>query len=139
MGLWMNRGLTHSNLNKLWRSAVLIKHDFRCFFCGRHIKQTDLECHHYIHRNNLLTRYDWRNGFPACKYPTEWHMSCHQYAETPSGKGRIVHHLLIYNLEHHLQERTMQSKQWFVERGITKNDFLQSMYDELKAIIKSNQ
>jgi len=132
----LSKGLSDSNLRKLWRDAVLTKHHYRCFFCGRHLKETTLEAHHFIHRNNLLTRYDWRNGFPVCKYPTEWHMSCHQYAETPQGKQKIILHLSIHNFLNYLQDRDTQSKQWFVERGITKNDFLKTMYDELKNIIK---
>ena len=35
----------------------------------------------------------------------------------------------------YLHERETQSKQWFVEHGITKNDYLKQMYDELKGII----
>ena len=131
------RGLTDSNLNKLWRSAVLVKFGSRCFFCGRHINQTDLEVHHYIKRKNILTRYDWRNGFPVCKYPTEWKMSCHQFAETPNGRNRIVHHLLIYNFETYLQDRVMPFKQYLVEHGMTRNDFLKTMYDELKGILNA--
>jgi len=123
------RGLSDSNLDNLWRKAVRKKFNDRCFFCGAHLLNTELEAHHYIKRNNLLTRYDWRNGILLCKW------TCHKEAHTKQGGRKIEDYLIEKDFYNYLTERETQSKQWFVRNGITKNDYLLTMYNELKEII----
>ena len=127
------RGLSESNLLKLRRQVVLANFNDCCFFCGKHKFNVPLEDHHLIKRKNLLLRYDWRNGIPVCKY------NCHSYAETPTGKAKISDYLRNADLLNYLQERSGQAKQWFVEHGITKNDFLKQMYDDLQAKIEEQK
>ena len=116
-----------SHLQKLWRQAVLKNFNDCCFFCGQHKFNVPLEDHHPVHRRNLLLRYDWRNAILVCKYV------CHSYAESPAGKAKIAQYQVENGFMDYLQERTMTtSKDFFVKHGITKADFLKSMYDDLK-------
>lgn len=121
------RGISESHLQKLWREAVLKNFADCCFFCGQHRSSVEIECHHLVKRKMLLLKHDWRNGIPVCKYV------CHSYAETPTGKAKIASYLNDHGLLDYLQARSGQCKQWFVEHGITKTQYLKSMYDDLKA------
>lgn len=121
------KGISESHLQSLWRKAVLHNFNGCCFFCGHHVFNVEIECHHLVKRKMLLLKHDWRNGLPVCKY------GCHSYAETPTGKAKIAAYLQDNDLLDYLQARSGSSKDWFVKRGITKNDFLKSMYDDLKA------
>ncbi|GEM_PF-1245054 len=126
----MKKGLSDSNLQSMWRKACRIIHRNRCFVCGTSGLQTTLETHHYIKRNNLLTRHAWQNGFPSCA-------KCHRYLHTKAGEQKIVAWLAKNNWLEYLHERETQSKQWFVDRGITRDDYLRQMYNELKKIINT--
>ena len=57
------KGLSDSNMNKLWRKAVLKKNMNRCFLCGRTIDNfenpADLECHHIRKRRHSILKYDF--------------------------------------------------------------------------------
>ncbi len=121
-------------LNQLWRKAVLILYDNKCFFCGKSINEVELECHHIVKRKTLLLRWDYRNGIPVCK----WHrpglqMSCHQYADTPAGRNEIYNRVPIVG--EYFNSRLIPFKQWLVDKGITKAEFKNLMYNELKEII----
>lgn len=120
------RGISESNLLKLRRQVVLANFNDCCFFCGQHKNSVPLEDHHLVKRRTLLLKYDWRNGIPVCKYV------CHSYAETPTGKAKIADYLRAADLLNYLQERSGQAKQWFTDHGLTKNDFLSQMLDDLK-------
>jgi hypothetical protein len=87
-----------------------------------------MEVHHIVKRKNFLLRYDWRNGVLVCKY------GCHRYAETPEGKHTLDK--LIESKRDYLQARAVSCKQYFVENGITRNDFKKQMFDELKEILE---
>jgi len=115
------RGLSDSNLLKLRRKVVYSRFNNKCFFCG---KSKELEDHHIVKRKNFLLRYDWRNSILLCKY------ICHQYAETPEGKHKIDKFIEPYR--NYLQARSVSCKQYFVERGITRKDFLKTVYAELQ-------
>ena len=117
------RGLSDSNLKAKWRLVVLKKFNDCCFFCGQHKSHVEIECHHLVKRKTLLLRHDWRNGIPVCKFV------CHSYAETPTGKHRID--VYIDRYRDYLQERTGQAKDWFVKHGMTRNEFLRLMLDDL--------
>lgn len=126
-----------SSMDKLWREAVLKVFKGKCFFCGADYRQHEVECHHRVKRNHFLLKYDWGNGVPCCKWTHEGNyekfgMACHQYAETTMGKLIMDCKL---NKKDYLRERSGSSKQWLVERGLTKQDFLKIMQDELKGII----
>ena len=122
------KGISESNLLKLRREVVHKVFNDCCFFCGQHKFNVPLEDHHPTHRRSLLLRYDWRNSILCCKYV------CHDYAETPSGKAKIAQYQIDNGFLDYLQERSIiTAKDWFVKRGITKNDFLRLMYDDLKA------
>jgi hypothetical protein len=131
------RGLSDSNLQNMWRKAVRIKHCYRCFFCQLTVGEK--EAHHIVKRNNLLLRHDWRNGVLLCRWGDEDSMSCHAFAETPEGKRKINTYLEKNNWLDYLQERSGQSKQWFVKRGISRNDFLLEKYTELKEVINAGK
>mgnify|MGYP001172880877 CR=1 FL=1 len=118
------RGLSDSNLQSMWRKACRIIHGDRCFVCGAIATDT----HHYIRRKNLLTKHAWQNGYPCCP-------DCHRFLHTKAGEKKMVDWLSQNGWLEYLHERETQSKQWFVEHGITKNDYLKQMYDELKGII----
>lgn len=120
------RGLSDSNLLKLRRQAVHKHFSDCCFFCGKHKSQSPLEDHHIVKRKAVLLRYDWRNSILVCKY------GCHSYAETPTGKSKIDQYLKDSGFLEYLQARVGSCKQWFVEHGITRKDFLKQMYDDLK-------
>lgn len=129
-------GLGDRNLLLLWRKAILYMFGGKCFFCespGR-----VLECHHTVKRRNFLLRYDYRNGIPVCKWAhsgnAPFKMSCHQYAETPSGKHLISEFQAQWR--DYLTDRSGQAKQWLVEHGMTKDQYKQKMYDELNLITK---
>ena len=82
------RGYSDKYLMKLWRDKVLHECLHSCVICGMSDQVSELECHHFVHRNHYLLRYDWRNGFPVCKYRNHEYdngkgMSCHRYADTP--------------------------------------------------------
>jgi hypothetical protein len=120
------KGLSDSNLQNLWRQAVLHNFNDCCFFCGQHKFNVPIECHHLVKRKMLLLKHDWRNGIPVCKYV------CHSYAETPTGKAKIAQYLKDSDLLDYLQSRSGQCKDWFVSHGITRNDFLSQIYEDLK-------
>jgi len=68
---------------RLWREVVLVKFGRHCAFCGStqlHI----VDCHHIVRRDNLMLKYDWRNGIPLCRY------SCHRFGETKAGREKIA-------------------------------------------------
>jgi len=136
----MRDGLSDKNMLRLFRSAVLIIHQEKCFFCGA---RYNLEIHHYVKRKSLLLRYDWRNGIPVCKYShiinQRFKMSCHQYAETPMGKHLIDEYLVRNNLLNYLAERNLSSKQYFVDRGITRKEYLIEIKKELEDIISETK
>jgi len=127
------RGLSEGNLNRLWRKVVLEIFGGKCFFCGAHHTEQEIECHHTVKRKNFLLRYNWRNGIPSCKWVHgkngHLKMSCHQFAETPEGK----HIIDVYQarFRDYLTARSGVAKQWFVEHGITKRDYLIEMYNDL--------
>ena len=122
------RGLSEGNLLKLHREAVRKLFFYRCFFC--HFAIGEKEVHHVVKRKNFLLRYSWRNGILVCKY------ICHPHAETPEGKHKID--LYIEPYREYLQERSGSCKDWFVKHGITRNDYLREMYNELKEIAGLN-
>ena len=121
------RGLSDSLLLKLHREAVRKRFENRCFYCKG---SNELEVHHIVKRKTLLLRYDWRNGVLLCKY------GCHQWAETPAGKHAIDK--LIEPYRDYLQERSGSCKQWFVDKGITRNAYLQDVKKELEEILKGD-
>lgn len=128
------RGVSDSNLNLLWRKTVLAVHENKCFFCGSDANIVDIECHHYAaKRKNFLLRWDWRNGIPVCKWVhkdnEKFKMSCHQYAETWEGRQKIADYAEQYS--ERIVKRSMTAKQWFVEHGITKQDYKAEMYTDL--------
>lgn len=120
------KGLSDSNLLTLRRKVVYKKFNHRCFFCGR---VRELQDHHIHKRKNFLLRYDWRNAILLCKY------DCHAYAETPEGKHKIDLHIAPFR--DYLQARSGSCKQYFVEHGISRKDFLKSVYDELQEELRS--
>ena len=120
------RGLSDSLLLKLHREAVRKIFNNCCFHCGSSVNA--LEVHHIVKRKILLLRYDWRNGVLVCKY------GCHAYAETM--QGRHLLDKLIEPYRDYLQERSGSCKQWFVDKGITRNEYLQDVKKELEEILK---
>lgn len=131
------RGISESNLNLLFRKAVLKLFGNRCFFCKKHLFFAEIEVHHTVKRRNFLLRYNWRNGIPVCKWihseNEHMRMSCHHYAETPAGKAKIAEYQAPF-LDY-LTDRSGQAKQWLVEHGMTKNEYKASMLKELKEIL----
>lgn len=127
------KGLSDANLQRLYRKAAYKSFNDKCFFCGAHRSNTDMEIHHPNHRNGLLLKYDYRNAIPCCKWAKdEYALSCHQFAETPEGKKRITAYQDKMGYTEYLQERSGSCKQFFVERGITRTDFLKIIYNDLK-------
>lgn len=127
-------------LMKLWRQAVLKLHNNRCFFCGASIENVELEVHHHIHRRNWLLRFDYRNGFPCCKYPHKIGgmspvMSCHQWADSIKGKSTIMLALNKLDLINYFQERQQELKQYLQDHNMSRAEFKALMYNELKKII----
>jgi len=125
------RGLSDSNLLSLRRKAVHVHFGDCCFFCGQHKSNVPLEDHHIVKRKSLLLRYDWRNSILCCKYV------CHSYAETPAGKLKIAQYLEKMGFTEYLQERSGVAKQWFVEKGISRTDFLKQVKEDLLVKIAS--
>ena len=127
------KGLSDSNLNALWRKAVLKRFGNKCFFCSAPASSV-VECHHIVKRKTFLLRYDWRNGITACKWMHSGNkhlkMSCHAFAEVPAGKHLINAYIAPYR--EYLTDRSGQSKQWLTEHGMSKLDFKKLMYEELK-------
>ena len=122
------RGLSDSNLQMHWRRCVRAIFGNRCFFCGA---SDEIEVHHIVKRKTLLLRHDYRNGILVCKY------GCHQHAETPVGKHKIDAYLTSKGYLEYLQLRTGNCKDYFVQHGITRDDFLQSMLDELRKVTEN--
>ena len=122
------RGLSDSHLLNLHRKAVRALFGYKCFFCGG---TNELEVHHLVKRKNFLLRYNWRNGVLVCKY------ICHAHAETPEGKHQID--LLIEPHRKYLQDRSGQSKDWFVKHGMSRHDYCIEMKLELEKILLANE
>ena len=120
----MKIGLSDRHLLKMRRSVAFKIFKGKCLFCKR---TGPLEDHHYVKRKILLLRYSWRNSILVCKY------GCHEYAETPEGKHKIDQWIAPHR--QYLQERSIPAKQWFVEHGISRKDYLTEMYYELKEIL----
>ena len=137
------RGYGDGTMLSLHRTAVRIAFGYRCFFCGTPIQAQELEAHHIIKRKGLLLRYAYRNGVLLCKWPhkdnAQFKMSCHRYAETPAGKRLIDRYLEEMGYMDYLMERTGSSKQYFVERGITRIDYVRAMKTELIDFIQSQE
>jgi hypothetical protein len=132
----MTKGLSDSNLNQMWRKAVLKKFGNKCFFCSASADSQVVECHHVVKRKTFLLRYDWRNGIPCCKWVhfgnKHFKMPCHAFAEVPAGKHLINAHIAPFR--DYLTDRAGQSKQWLTEKGMTKNEFKALMYEELRGL-----
>ena len=131
------RSVSDSYLMKLWRRAVLINFNNTCPICG-HQGAEDLQCHHVVFRRHAILRYDWRNGIPLCNV---YHVgnqrfggkTCHQYGHTRSGEQAIRNHVDMAYLE---RMELLQIKDYILTAGMSRNEFLTKMADDLKKKIE---
>lgn len=132
-----NRSVSDSHLMRLWRQAVLIHFNNTCPLCGWN-KPEDLQCHHVVFRRHAVLRYDWRNGIPLCnvynvnnqKYGGQ---TCHQYAHTFKGENEIRQFVDVKYLEY---AEAYRLKEFLMELGVSRNQFLLSMKDDLQRKIE---
>lgn len=124
------KGLSDANLLRLRREVCHLLFRGRCFICGE--RGGEMEDHHYVKRKNFLLRYSYRNSFLVHKWKQgNKKMSCHAFCETPAGKHKINKYLFENGWFEYIQERTGSCKQWFVDRGITKKEYLVQMKNDL--------
>lgn len=114
----ISKGISTKYLDSLWSVVVKFVWNHQCVVCH---KRNCLEAHHICKRKNSLTRWDWRNGIPVCKF------GCHQWVDTKEGE-RFVENLIGSKLYFEL-DRCAQKvlKQHLVEKGISVNEFRQKM------------
>jgi Ni,Fe-hydrogenase I cytochrome b subunit len=117
--------MTDRYLLMLWRKAVLITRDHRCYICDQ---VTDLECHHFIKRKIRVLRYDWRNGFPLC-------LACHQLAHISVGYNIIANKMGRINYEYLIEMERYTLKQYLFEKCISRAEWEAGIVKELKSII----
>ena len=131
------RGYSDKYLMKLWRDKVLHECLHSCVICGMSDQVSELECHHFVHRNHYLLRYDWRNGFPVCKYRNHEYdngkgMSCHRYADTPAGREVIESIIKKRGQWDYIKTIGFQKKADFLlGRGISELEFLKEIKHDL--------
>ncbi len=118
------KGCSDSVMMRLWRKAVL-NHNFnRCFVCGN-TNASELDCHHIIKRRHSILRYDYRNGVPACR------MGCHNTIDSLAGY-KMLKAVRSADLEYLEGLENLTIKQYLIDRGITRKEFLESQKVELK-------
>ena len=109
---------------KMRRQAVILYYGGHCFFCNETQGLTD---HHIILRDNLVLRWDWRNGIPVCFHHHEYIQKAGQKPVFESGH---------FEFEQYLKERQKHSiHNICVQSGITQEEFMRDrIYDCLDVI-----
>ena len=129
------KGISDTLLCSLWRKACLIFWKNRCVICGCVRRDEDLQVHHLCKRSHLITRYDWRNGFPVC-VRIEGKETCHQKADSKEGQDIIRRKIgdeMYFELDR-LSRQTIQD--YCLKTGQTRGEFLLEKKAELKGIIE---
>jgi hypothetical protein len=121
-------GLSKTNLNRLWRRAVLASYHNMCPCCGNTFID-EIECHHIVKRRNALLKYDYRNGIPGCK------AKCHDFYHTLKGEKFIMGYHRFYDYICDLQQLTL--KEYLFRNRMTKKQFLLMKKKQLEGIIKN--
>lgn len=122
-------------LMSLWRKAVLKMWGNKCAYCG-HDDVSQIECHHRVHRNNYILRWDAKNGIPACKvthYKNRGKYngkSCHQYADSLAGKREVKKHEAYLSMYENIT-----LKQYLALTGMNNAEFRRHKLAELKKIL----
>lgn len=114
------KGLSESTLNKLWSDAVKVSG--RCERCGN---RDGLQAHHVIKRRYKTTKWNPLNGICLCP-------ECHKWVhETIAGRSWELQQV---DLEY-LDSFGKNSKQYFIDRGISEDEFKRLMKDMCKAVV----
>ena len=125
--------ISDSRLMNLWRKAVLINWNYTdplypYLHNGAQWRDTSgesLQCHHYVGRRKLLTRWSYKNGVPLT-------VESHQFAHT--GRGNEILRSLM-DVEWLDAMERITAKDYFAHKGMTDDEYRVLMMAELKGII----
>lgn len=131
-----NKVVSDATLSKYWRLTVLSVWGNKCVICGN-VNTDHLDCHHIIHRNHFVTRWDWRNGVPVCRTQhnlnSHLKMSCHTFADTLAGKYFLEKRGVDF--EYLSELSIIYKKDFLLMHEISENTFRKNVLEELKRVI----
>lgn len=115
----------------------------KCYFCG---KTESVVGHHIIFRSNQYLRHYHKNILPVCtrnvcvKKQMKVNGVMQEVIDCYGGCHQLLHdgHLDYQVPDELLALKNISLKQYLVEAGICKQDFLKDRYDELNFIIKGD-
>jgi len=119
-------GISTANLNYLWRCAVRTRWRGRCAMCQA---GEPLECHHIIHRKDYLLKWDEDNGILLCR-------TCHKHADTIAGRELVKELIGVAKWEYLKSMERVTKKQWFVNHGMSEDEFRMERKAMLNEVIK---
>jgi len=124
----VSKCLGEGRMAQLWRKAVLIKCNHRCYLCGKY-GDDNLEAHHVIRRVKKITRWNWKNGTALCH-------ECHRDLHNQNKVKRELENSWQYMDE--LDELNMLTyKDYLVKEGLTHEEYYQYLEKKMKNIIKT--
>lgn len=125
------KGISDSNLLRLWRLAVKIIYGNNCVICGKSI----VECHHIVHRRYKLLRWAWRNGIPVCPPGVS---NCHAFCDLLAGREKVKKIIDKKNYEYLMetQKKWVRYKDYLRENDLSETEWKLGIKKELEEIIK---
>lgn len=118
----LERGLSNSTLDDLWRRAVKKGGGYRCRNCGG---GGTLEAHHCVHRRYSLLRWDVRNGTPV--HAGDCHAAVNLLGV---GAARPEDQQYLINTA------CLTKKQYLQEQGLSESEWRQQVKAELEAKVR---
>jgi hypothetical protein len=126
-------------LLKLFRQAVLKKHDRRCVFCGND-NIAELDAHHIVHKRHRVLRWDWRNGVPVCRQKCKNGVDKnHDYADTLAGRDEIQEIIGAGRWVYLKTQEQYTLPAYCAKHGMSRDEFMLMMKDDLKAALNEDE
>lgn len=122
--------ISDSRLDALWRKAVLKKCKHMCILTFQ-TGDSNLECHHYVKRKNVLLRWDYRNGFALTK-------DMHRYVHSRAGNRILETEIAKDTMQYLFDKERILFKDYLRANHITRDEFKLLIKKELDDYIRNN-
>ena len=114
-----------STMQSWWHKAVFAQKGDRCLWPDCH--ESAVDAHHYVHKRYGMLKYDVDNGVPLCRLH-------HNEADREYGR-EILRAFVRVSYFVDMQKRYRCVKDYLVEKGISRAEFLQTTLETLKEIV----
>jgi len=121
------KSVSDSTLRKYWKLAVLKHYGMVCQICGN--EHEALDCHHIVHKNKRVLRWDWYNGVPVCRD------GCHNYADTLNGRDEIRFKIGEDKYSYLKENESILYKDYLFKNRMNDNEFREYELKKLKNIL----